>query len=569
MARQHLSFLPDYDPSMDLAPFATLASYGRSQPIVGNASPAEQPGKSAEQYAQAAAVEKEKGNEDAAARLAVRASETRAQEFAGAGTPEPTSPLPQVAPASQAKGPTLSDGEELQAPMLAEASPWSALARYEEPARETTAEERYGQLGEPPEYEPPNQVGNMFALGLDTLFNKGRNAGRIVSSIAEGGGDTRYANWKRKADAAKAAADIEATKRRGLLTPEEEEYKRRRLEIAEAGLGLREKQIGAQGESLELRKQQEAVKNDPSHAGAERFRKQLEAEGAIRPGQWDGMSWEQMKAAGNEALKNRVDIAMAGELNAVAANKANAVANATDDNKIRVAEGISDATQANKLELVHEGQAGRIDAEDRADKREQSKRGEAFMQWYSKEAEKDLAIAKLMDGIDSAPGGVAPGMAERFKTWLTDRGISDDRVKPYMQKQMVLELWARQQSGAAISDSEEVRFAKQAASDPLASEEQINAAYEVMGDVISTWLRSKAAARPQEALTVGKAAGINADRWYGDMPVAPTAAPSQQPGNPPRQRPKRAPAKRGPRRQDFQAPSSDAEVIPEDDLEIY
>lgn len=554
MARLSTSLLPIEDETeQPPVPWAALL---RAQglapspvPAVGNASPAEAPGQSAEAYAAAAQAERAKGNQDTAGRLTVQATEARTQEQSAQGTPEPATPLAPAAVATPAGQPT-------------PAKPPSEAGFEQKPFSFQTAESTRGDmespslyrpLEEPPPYVPPSKTGSFFALALDAMLNKGRNAGRIVGQLAQG--DDDYTNYQRRVRAAKDAAAIEASKRRGVLSPEEQALREARLKIAQESLGLRKEQIEAQGDSLELRKEAQAVKNDPAHPITLSMIEKAYANGWAAPGTLDGMSWEQAKSQLNEAGRNAADIAMADAINADAANKAKGVAYATMAPKIATASGISDATQANKLELVAAGQEGKIAAEDRADTREQSKRGEDFMKWYSKEAEKDLAIAKLMDGIDASPGGVAPGMAERFKTWLTDRGISADRVKPYMQKQMILELWARQQSGAAISDTEEVRFAKQAASDPTASEEQINAAYEVMGDVISTWLRTKAAARPQEAGTVAQAAGLNTKRWFGDMPVAATASPTQQPSAP---RKPRAPAVRKPT----------SNVVAADDLEF-
>jgi hypothetical protein len=521
------SGLPDV-PWASLLPRAAA----HAAPVVGNASPAEQPGLTSQQYADAAAVEKQKGNEDAAARLLVRSSETRSQEFAQAGTPEPTSPLPQAAPASMAKGPTLSGGEQLQAPALAESTSWGALAGAGKKSK--SAEDEPDTFGQPPGYEPPSVGGNLFALGLDAVLNKGRNAGRIVNAIV-GADDSDYVNYQRRIKAAKDKADIEATKRRGIETPEEQALREARLKLAQDNVRLRGEQIANQGEGLELRKAQDAIKNDANHPSAVRLREQAYAQGWAEPGSLDGLSNDQMKSGTNKALSNAADLAMADELNRVAAKKASAVADATDDNKVRTAAAISDATQANKLELVAAGQTGKIEAEERAEGREQIKRGEDYKKWFSKEAEKDLAIARLMDEIDSTPGGVTPTLMERFKGAITARGIDPARMKSWQAKQMVLELWARQQSGAAISDSEEARFARQAALDPLAGEEQVNAAYEVLGDVMETWLRSKAAGRPSDARAVGEAAGVNADRWFG------APQPAQQPAPVPR---KRAPAPR-------------------------
>lgn len=174
-----------------------------------------------------------------------------------------------------------------------------------------------------------------------------------------------------------------------------------------------------------------------------------------------------------------------------------------------------------KYAIGREGRAEEraLGREGRAEARTQLHRGEDFRKWYSKEAEKDLAIANLIEQIDKAPGGAAPqGLMERFRSAFTARGIDPARVKSWQMKQMVLELWARQQTGAAISATEDQRFTVQTGLSATADQAQVEAAYDVMEDVVGAWLRTKGAARPDDAREILQAAGASPDRWLGKAP---------------------------------------------------
>lgn len=370
MARASTSFLPpEEEPEHPPVPWAALlraqgmAPPNTAAPLVGNASPAEAPGQSAEAYAAAAQAERAKGNMDTAGRLTVQATEQRTQEQSAQGTPEPATPLAPAAvatPAGQPRPAKPPSEEGLEQKPFSFQTAESTRGDMESPAL-------YQPLEEPPPYVPPSKTGSFFALALDALLNKGQNAGRIVGQLAQG--DDQYTNYQRRVRAAKDAAQLEATRRRGVLSPEEQAYKDARLQIAREGLGLRKEQIEAQGDSLELRKEQSAIKNDPNHAIAERVRQNLYAQG-VQPGSLDGLSLEAMKSGNNAALRNMVEQAQSTEMAAVAAEKAAATARATEGSKIRVAEGISDATQANKLELVREGASLKNEAEKEAADRE-------------------------------------------------------------------------------------------------------------------------------------------------------------------------------------------------------
>lgn len=355
MARLSTSLLPIEDEAeQPPVPWAALLrAQGMAPPpvpAVGNASPAEAPGQSAEAYAAAAQAERAKGNQDTAGRLTVQATEARTQEQNAQGTPEPATPLAPAAVATPAGQPT-------------PAKPPSEAGLEQKPFSFQTAESTrgamespslYRPLEEPPPYVPPSKTGSFFALALDAMLNKGRNVGRIVGQLAQG--DDDYTNYQRRVRAAKDAAAIEASRRKGVLTPEEEEYKRRSLELREKGQASRERGLDQSATAEERRAEAQRIKTDPAHPMAEQVRQSLYAEG-VKPGSLDGLGMEAMKAGLNEAQRNRVELAMSGEINAAAADKAAGVARATEGSKVRVAEGIAQATQPYKIELA-EAQAG-------------------------------------------------------------------------------------------------------------------------------------------------------------------------------------------------------------------
>jgi hypothetical protein len=338
---------------------------------VGNASPAEAPGQTAEQYAQAAEAERAKGNQDTAARLTVQATEAQTAQDAAQGTPQPTTPL---APVSSFSSIARKDTGELptaQGGHGASQYPWSwAVSKGGAPAPEAAGDirnmdkpELYNPLEQPPAYKAPDKGVSFFALALDALLNKGRNAGRLVGQLAEG--DDAYINYARKTKAAKDAADIEATKRRGVGNPFDEYYRRKRLELAEDGVRLREDQIKAQGETTKLRASESALKTDANHPMAQKAREIQYAQG-VAPGTLDGLSYEALKPGLSEAQRNMIEVGMSDQMAGVAADKAKATAEATEGSKIRVAEGISDATQANKIELAQASAATQAGAREEA-----------------------------------------------------------------------------------------------------------------------------------------------------------------------------------------------------------
>ncbi len=217
--------------------------------------------------------------------------------------------------------------------------------------------------------------------------------------------------------------------------------------------------------------------------------------------------------------------------------------------------------QAHEFALEGERQAGRLELQDMRGSQQAGIAGmqaqervkarvEAFKHSYAKERELELDIAGMLQDIEASPGGAAPaGFAERFSRAITARGIDPDRIETWQSKQMVLELWSRNQSGAAIGMSEGDRFKVQAGLSETATPEQVEAAVAVMRRLVARRLRATAAANPSAARDVATAQGLNVDAWLGKQKAAAEEdyaadpAPSQraQPARPAKA-PKRKPA---------------------------
>ncbi len=181
--------------------------------------------------------------------------------------------------------------------------------------------------------------------------------------------------------------------------------------------------------------------------------------------------------------------------------------------------------------LAQEGRAEerKVEGEEREEGRLQGRRAEDFAKSFAKERETELDIAGLIQDVEDSPGGTPPGFFERFRNAITARGIDPDRMEAWQAKQMILELWARGQTGAAISESEDGRFITQAGMDPAASREQVEAAYKVLTRLTRRRLRGYAASNPEAAQSVAGEYGLNEDWLSGVKAARKQAAPARKP----------------------------------------
>lgn len=220
---------------------------------------------------------------------------------------------------------------------------WARYAKTRRPPEE---------LGPPPGARAPSMAFPIAGMIVDGLTNRGRGIGGILADMSKAP-DTDYENWVRRAKAAQAQQGLESDFAQSIrpsskgLTPEQLELQR--LRLAQAGERL---QLG-RGKEERL---QEAHEYRYNPEKADDVRAFLATRGMdVAP--LKDMSLDDMKAVSPE-IKQAVEVAQADITNAIAADKARGVAQATMQPKIDTAKGISDATQENKLELVRE--AGQI-----------------------------------------------------------------------------------------------------------------------------------------------------------------------------------------------------------------
>lgn len=360
-------------------------------------------------------------------------------------------------------------------------------------------------------YEAPPERGKdtwqkFLMMALDVGLNKGRGLGSIVSTAD----NVEYDNWMRR-DKAKTSASQRDN--RG-ADPLQIANRQRALELQERGIEAREKHAERLGDK-------DMRDNDPESDAANRERDFYYSMN-VKPGSLDGLSSSQMR--GNPAVKHLIDLGFAPQLNEAAADKARGAAEATAPSKVGVARDSAAATEAirqpNRIELAEVGEGKRIAAEERAAGRTSGYRAQDFAERYSKDNENEIAIAGMIDGIDAGGGAVPDSVMERLRGVAAGYGIATpERMDAWQSKQMVVELWSRAQSGAAINMSEDDKFAIQTGLSPTASKEQIDSAYRVMSRVMQTKLGSKAAANPDAARSVLEGGGVNADRWLGKKPA--------------------------------------------------
>lgn len=91
----------------------------------------------------------------------------------------------------------------------APASPWASLARGRGQPAPT------GGLPGPPLAEAPDQTGLGIAAMLDLVLNRGRNTGRILGAMSQGGQGVDFENYKRQMAHAKATADLQRARETG------------------------------------------------------------------------------------------------------------------------------------------------------------------------------------------------------------------------------------------------------------------------------------------------------------------------------------------------------------------
>lgn len=246
---------------------------------------------------------------------------------------------------------------------------------------------------------------------------------------------------------------------------------------------------------------QNAVLNDPNHPQHGALLQALEAQG-VDTSPWQGLSLGTLKMQ-QQPINQAIERANAPQDIAIDAKRAGAMSAAS------VGAGEKIRNEYDKLrEDRGEARAGR-QAERDVDKQS----AERFPQEaasFAKDADKDLQILSVANDFvtrnkgkkDIAGVGVLAGRTP-------DLASNEEALRNRADLRMIGEQWARGQSGAAISMSEEERFAIQSGTKETASEAQIKVAMGTLERVIKRSVQARAVGIEDAAGEVAKRYGVD------------------------------------------------------------
>lgn len=338
-----------------------------------------------------------------------------------------------------------------------------------------------------------DDAGMMLALFGDMAVNRGRGGGDILK-FYQGAPDRELDREYKKAQIANQYA--QATRPYGGrgMTPEQLELQRLRIDQADRRLGNQEAE--AKGKIDEA-----ARKRDPESAES-RSAQDAAISAGVDPERVRGKTAEQILTwrpqYGQGAQQLRSNEAWQEHFS----NTQHAL-NVRDD----------------KLEgwkVGHEERAAERDygKETRTAQRDERKAHAAAAVEYASKHKMDLSMAGLIDDLDKIPGGAGPQtLSERIKSSLGSWGVDASRMDAWQAKKLITEMWGRQQSGAAISPTEDENFSIQTGSSPTASNAQIDAAFRAVKRVLARNLAAGATGNPDAARDVAENAGLDPDRW--------------------------------------------------------
>lgn len=376
-------------------------------------------------------------------------------------------------------------------------------------------------LPEPPQRERPNTAMTMLAAFADLAINNGRGGAQILQPLINDE-SREYENYQRRVQAAKDEAALNAqTQRSGGMGDQ----------LAWLRFQQGERRLGNAEDAAQKKAEYDAALRQMNSPETKEIRAAAIAAGSTTEAEASRMNGFQLLTFRPQMGQEAAQIRSFG-------------------NQYKQ----EDYKQGNRQEMFNQ----RVEANQAAAERQATLRREAegrgFREKFSKDRETELDIAGLMQDIEATPGGAPPGFWERFRSSLTARNISPDRLENWQAKQMILELWSRNASGAAISKTEDGKFVTQVGMDWAASPEQVEAAYAVMGRLIGRRLRGFASSDPENARAVGDEYGLDTNRWFG----APAQAAEPEPQQPRRPRTPRAPIPAD--------PDADDDAEDEDDL---
>lgn len=348
-------------------------------------------------------------------------------------------------------------------------------------------------------------VGPGLALLGDLLLNKGRSVGGIVNATLarnEKVGELNRQTDKEQQDMDYKQALIDKARAGDPLAQAKLGQAQQRIDLQGKHIGQEDKRIGLASGAEQRRTDQFNIEHDPKNDSADRVRVALIGAG-VDPANVTGRSVAEMKQLG-PAYEKEITLFLAPRTAEAAANQGAAVASAENAPLIARAAGESDATQGNKIELanIQAGIAKDRNALEQQDR--QGARNDAAAEKFTEKHGADMDQLELIDSIRGAKdGGAVPqSVWERFgtKSSLAARGIKDPaRMDVITQKRLLLEDFARNQSGSAISKTEDGKFIQQIGADPTASEEEVNSALRIMRNQAAQHIRGGAAANRDAA----------------------------------------------------------------------
>jgi hypothetical protein len=362
-----------------------------------------------------------------------------------------------------------------------------------------------------------------WAILADLALNKGRGLGPILAASSE------QSQREHELAAEYKQAQIDEMRRRhsgGEVDPFKQWYQTEQTRLREEDM-LRKQHAGEAAA---------AKYADAGNPNAEHTRGALtiagEKAGASTRGRLEAQHDFAPTGAEDAATKARriaeerqgVKFAGAEQDNALAAERAAAIAEATAPSKVQTATDIAEATAPTKVQVAREQQVAKaqpvLDASGEEiltpqQRMAKENQGYAHAKGFLDKHEKDLDIAALIQDVKGSPeGGASPQFFERFKNTLTQRGIDPKRMEGWQAKQMILEEWSRAQSGAAINSTEDERFARQTGLTPTAPKEQVEAAFNVLDRIERRRIRAAGVSNPA-ARDVVASYGLNPDEWVG------------------------------------------------------
>jgi hypothetical protein len=347
--------------------------------------------------------------------------------------------------------------------------------------------------------------GYMWASMLDLVLNSGRGVGQILGAQAS--------KQKGSLDDDLKRAQIGAYKARaaGANNSESLDLRRQALGLRKRDQDLSETKEERLVKQYELALAKEIAENGPNSPGAQRIKSYLASLG-IKTGPMGDMSKAELKQVAPQIrietlIEKGPELAQAaGEKTAAQAGAKHDVAIATQEAARAKAAADAEAIERAKFPFVQPkaeaAAAGRVlGGGDLGERKFAEQQRSAFR---DKPDQKDyLTMAGLYHEIDRA-GGLAPeSLAEHLKNSVVARGIDPKRMLPWKQKHLILEIWGRSQTGAAKTSSEDGHFEKQVGTNPLASEEEVEAAYQSLSGVVQRTLRAASRGNPHSIDIMG------------------------------------------------------------------